>query len=293
MRRSILLSQGFEGAKIIGSRFQPEAHVLRDFATRNAIPFRFIDLESDADADAILKQFNISGGRHADPHRAARSVEKAPNDSGVCGLRRPHGAAEADRIYDLVVVGAGPAGLAASVYAASEGLSVLTLDQIAAGGQAGTSSRIENYLGFPWGISGSDLTRNALIQAQRFDARSPCRARCSRSASAGRSRRNARRRHPHSIPMRARRQRRGVPAAGCASLFPSSKARAFTTPPPKWRRDSARVRRSWWWERATRRGRRSYISRGRRSTFTCWCAAPISRRACRDISSRASTRSRT
>ena len=77
---------------------------------------------------------------------------------------------EADHVYDLVVVGAGPAGLAASVYAASEGLDVLTADTLAAGGQAGTSSRIENYLGFPTGISGKELTQNALIQAQRFGA---------------------------------------------------------------------------------------------------------------------------
>ena len=78
---------------------------------------------------------------------------------------------EAGRVYDLVVVGAGPAGLAASVYAASEGLDVLTADALAAGGQAGTSARIENYLGFPTGISGKDLTRNAMVQAQRFGAR--------------------------------------------------------------------------------------------------------------------------
>ena len=77
---------------------------------------------------------------------------------------------DADHVYDLVVVGAGPAGLAASVYAASEGLDVLTADTVAAGGQAGTSARIENYLGFPTGISGRELTQNALIQAQRFGA---------------------------------------------------------------------------------------------------------------------------
>jgi thioredoxin reductase (NADPH) len=90
-------------------------------------------------------------------------------DIGACmGLVSPM---EEGRVYDLVIVGAGPAGLAASVYAASEGLDVLTADALAPGGQAGTSSRIENYLGFPAGISGADLTRNALVQAQRFGAR--------------------------------------------------------------------------------------------------------------------------
>src|SRR6266511_1477957 len=91
---------------------------LRDFATRNLVPFTWLDVETD------------------------------------------------DQAYDIVIVGAGPAGLAASVYAASDGLDVLTADALAAGGQAGTSSRIENYLGFPTGISGAELTRNALIQAQ-------------------------------------------------------------------------------------------------------------------------------
>src|SRR5918995_3141399 len=84
------------------------------------------------------------------------------------GLETP---LEANHVYDLVIVGAGPAGLAASVYAASEGLDVLTTDSLAAGGQAGTSAMIDNYLGFPTGISGAELTRNAMIQAQRFGAK--------------------------------------------------------------------------------------------------------------------------
>lgn len=170
MRRTILLNEGFEGCKIIGSRFQPEAHTLRDFATRNAIPFRWIDLESDVDADAILRQFNISAadtpiiiGRNGQ-WRSRPTLQEFAN---CAGLTVP---LEADHVYDLVVVGAGPAGLAASVYAASEGLDVLTLDQIAAGGQAGTSARIENYLGFPTGISGRELIENARMQAQRFGA---------------------------------------------------------------------------------------------------------------------------
>ncbi len=171
MRRTLLLDAGFEGVRIIGSRFSPEAHRLRDFATRNAIPFKFMDLETDEQADAILKQFGIPAS--ATPIVMGRDGEWHSNpsigDIGACmGLVSPM---EEGHVYDLVVVGAGPAGLAASVYAASEGLDVLTADALAPGGQAGTSSRIENYLGFPAGISGADLTRNALIQAQRFGAR--------------------------------------------------------------------------------------------------------------------------
>jgi len=171
MRRTLLLSRGFEGAKIIGSRFSPDAHRLRDFATRNAIPFRFIDLDSDEHADAILKQLGV--GPSQTPIVIGRNGEWRTNPSiaqfaECAGLTY---SLDAEHVYDLVVVGAGPAGLAASVYGASEGLDVLTLEALAAGGQAGTSARIDNYLGFPTGISGKDLTQKALIQAQRFGAR--------------------------------------------------------------------------------------------------------------------------
>jgi thioredoxin reductase (NADPH) len=179
MRRSLLISEGFEGVKILGSRFSPDAHRLRDFATRNGIPFHFIDLDSDEQADAILRQLGISAaetpiviGRHGEYH-------KNPSIGAFAACAGLTYSLDADHIYDLVVVGAGPAGLAASVYGASEGLDVLTLEALAAGGQAGTSARIENYLGFPAGISGKELTQNALIQAQRFGARVtvPCQVR--------------------------------------------------------------------------------------------------------------------
>jgi thioredoxin reductase (NADPH) len=171
MRRTLVLADGFEGVRIIGSRFSPEAHQLRDFATRNAIPFRFLDVETEDEAESILRELGVApsqtpvvlgrGGKfHLRP-----TVEQFADCAGLTAILEP------EHVYDLVIVGAGPAGLAASVYAASEGLDVLTADSLAAGGQAGTSSRIENYLGFPAGISGVELTRNALLQAQRFGAR--------------------------------------------------------------------------------------------------------------------------
>jgi thioredoxin reductase (NADPH) len=171
MRRTLLLGEGFQGVKIIGSRFSPSAHRLRDFATRNAVPFTWIDLDADEQADALLRQFGIPAS--ATPIVIGRDGGWVSNPplaefARCLGLETT---LEANHVYDLVVVGAGPAGLAASVYAASEGLDVLTTDALAAGGQAGTSSRIENYLGFPAGISGAELTRNALLQAQRFGAR--------------------------------------------------------------------------------------------------------------------------
>ncbi|HEY7504487.1 MAG TPA: FAD-dependent oxidoreductase [Gemmatimonadales bacterium] len=170
-RRRLLLEEGFEGVRIIGSRFSPEAHRLRDFASRNGIPFRFLDLETDAQAEELLRQFHVpvsatpivmdsEGTWHSNPSLA---------DIGACmGMMKRM---EEGHVYDLVVVGAGPAGLAASVYAASEGLDVLTLDSIAPGGQAGTSARIDNYLGFPETISGRELTERALLQAEKFGAR--------------------------------------------------------------------------------------------------------------------------
>jgi len=170
-RRTLLVDGGFVGVKIIGSRFSPEAHRLREFATRNAVPIRWIDLDTDEEAEALLRQFNIPAsatpivlGRNGEWVRNA-TIEQFASCMGLDAKL------DADHVYDLVVVGAGPAGLAASVYAASEGLEVLTTDALAAGGQAGTSSRIENYLGFPAGISGANLTRNALLQAQKFGAR--------------------------------------------------------------------------------------------------------------------------
>lgn len=170
-RRTLLLSTGFVGIRIVGSRFSPDAHRLRDFATRNQIPFTWIDVEQDAQAEALLRQFNVTPADTPVVIGAECGMMLRPS---VADLARCFGL-EVDlaprEIYDLAVVGAGPAGLAASVYAASEGLKTITLDASAAGGQAGTSSRIENYLGFPAGISGAELTRNALLQAQRFGAR--------------------------------------------------------------------------------------------------------------------------
>ena len=171
MRRELLIGEGFEGVRIIGSRFSPDAHRLRDFASRNAVPVNWIDLDTDQEAEGLLRQFNIPAS--ATPIVLGSNGEWASNPSNAefarcMGLEAP---LHANHVYDLVIVGAGPAGLAASVYAASEGLDVLTTESLAAGGQAGTSAMIDNYLGFPTGISGAELTRNAMIQAQRFGAR--------------------------------------------------------------------------------------------------------------------------
>ena len=157
-----------DGIQVIGSRWSPESHHARDFLARNLVPYRWLDVETD------------EGRRIAErvaPGQSHRALVVFPDGSA---LVEPTNAALAEkaglrqhaeqRFYDLVIVGAGPAGLAAAVYAASEGLHTAVVEVEAPGGQAGTSSRIENYLGFPAGLSGSDLTRRAVAQARRFGA---------------------------------------------------------------------------------------------------------------------------
>ena len=171
MRRQLLLSSGYARVRIVGSRFSPDAHRLRDFATRNLIPFTWIDLETDDQADALLRHFRFSPSETPVVIGRGGALMKNPSIQEFAACAGLTATLVDDHVYDLVIVGAGPAGLAASVYAASEGLDVLTADLLAAGGQAGASTRIENYLGFPAGISGAELTQNALVQAQRFGAR--------------------------------------------------------------------------------------------------------------------------
>ena len=171
LRRQMLIDTGTVGVQIVGSRFSPAAHQLRDFATRNLIPFRWVDVENDPEAEILLRRANYSPADTPVVIGKAGKYAKNPTIAQFAHCAGLTATFTDDHVYDLVVVGAGPAGLAASVYAASEGLDVMTADQLAAGGQAGTSARIENYLGFPAGISGKDLTTNALVQAQRFGAR--------------------------------------------------------------------------------------------------------------------------
>jgi thioredoxin reductase (NADPH) len=168
LRRSTLIGLG-AGFRIIGSRYSPDTRRIREFASRNRLPHHWIDPEKDPAAEALLCRLGISP---EDTPVVIRGTEVLRNPSNaelarLFGLPVPR----PDRTMgDLVVVGAGPAGLAASVYGASEGLGTIALDALATGGQAGTSSRIENYLGFPSGISGGELADRAVVQAQKFGA---------------------------------------------------------------------------------------------------------------------------
>jgi thioredoxin reductase (NADPH) len=167
-RRDLLVGS-ISGVKIIGSRFDPGTRRLRELAARNQVPHTWIDLEEDPAADELLRQLSIDN-RDTPVVIWRNKVLRNPSNAElarVAGLRSPD---IDDAIRDLVVVGAGPAGLAAAVYGASEGLSTVVVDAVATGGQAGTSSRIENYLGFPAGISGTELADRAVIQAKKFGA---------------------------------------------------------------------------------------------------------------------------
>ncbi|HVN07656.1 MAG TPA: FAD-dependent oxidoreductase [Patescibacteria group bacterium] len=172
LRRLILVQRGLGNLVLLGSQHSAQTLRLREFLTRNSHPFVYMDLDADADAQELLDRFHVQrneipvlvcGGGHA------------------CALRNPTIQQLADRLglnahidethlRDLVIVGAGPAGLAAAVYAASEGLDALVIETAAPGGQAGSSSKIENYLGFPMGISGQELANRAIAQASKFGA---------------------------------------------------------------------------------------------------------------------------
>jgi thioredoxin reductase (NADPH) len=169
LRRSILIGLGV-GLRVVGSRYSPDTRRVRDFAARNRIPVRWLDLETDPAAEAMLAQFGVTPGDTPIVIAYGRLLRNPGNAelAAAIGLPAP-GAQQAG--CDMLVVGAGPAGLSAAVYAASEGMQVTVLDGVATGGQAGTSSRIENYLGFPSGISGAELADRAVLQAEKFGAR--------------------------------------------------------------------------------------------------------------------------
>jgi thioredoxin reductase (NADPH) len=158
---------GFQGIRVIGPRWSAQTHEVKDFLARNQIPYRWVDVETSAEGQQLVERFQVApadlplvlfeDGSHLVRPTNAEVAEKTGLHTRV-----------STPFYDLIIVGAGPAGLAAAVYSASEGLATLLIERSAPGGQAGQSSRIENYLGFHQGISGSELTRRAVAQAERF-----------------------------------------------------------------------------------------------------------------------------
>jgi thioredoxin reductase (NADPH) len=170
LRRMGLMASEHAEVTLLGSRRSSGTLRLREFLTRNAHPHVSVDLDSDPDVGALLERFRVA------PHELpvvighCGRVFRNPSVRAIADYLQMNPAVDLAAVYDVVVVGAGPAGLSAATYAASEGLCVLVIESLAYGGQAGTSSKIENYLGFPTGISGQALAGRAFVQAQKFGA---------------------------------------------------------------------------------------------------------------------------
>ena len=174
-RRGLLMTEAAPSIRVIGSQFSPESLHIREFLTRTRVPHEWLDADHDPQVEALLEQFGIAATELPVVIATGTVLRRAtPGDvAGYLGLTVE---SLPERCFDLVVVGGGPAGLAAAVYGASEGLRTLGVEMTAPGGQAGMSSRIENYLGFPMGVSGEELTQRAIIQAEKFGASltAPC-----------------------------------------------------------------------------------------------------------------------
>ena len=163
-------SPEFTGLRVIGSRYSRDTFRIRDFLAKNRVLFTWLDLEGDPAVNQLLQQFGVTEADTPIVACAHCLVLRNPSNRELAekiGIRRPVEHA----VYDLAIVGSGPAGLAAAVYGASEGLNTIVLEHTAPGGQAGSSMRIENYLGFPTGITGSELADRAVLQADKFGAR--------------------------------------------------------------------------------------------------------------------------
>lgn len=157
----------FQGIRLVGYQYSPKSHDIKDFLSRNLIPYQWLDVETEDKAEELLSLSGVERSELPAVFFEDGTHIKDPSMTALgdkIGLRTK----AAEEMYDVIIVGAGPAGMAAAVYGGSEGLKTLLIEKHAPGGQAGTSSRIENYLGFPKGLSGADLTQRAITQAKRF-----------------------------------------------------------------------------------------------------------------------------
>jgi thioredoxin reductase (NADPH) len=171
LRRILLLSSGHGNVVLMGSRHSAKTLRLREFLSRNGHPHTYVDLDTDKSAQELLDQFAVKVEEIPVVICNGVTVLKSPTTQELAKCLGFNSSIESSQVRDLVIVGAGPAGLATAVYAASEGLDVLMVEKEAPGGQAGSSSKIENYLGFPMGVSGLELAARATTQAQKFGAK--------------------------------------------------------------------------------------------------------------------------
>ena len=185
LRRIELIRRGYGNIILMGSNHSSQTLQLREFLSRNGHPYTYVDLDTDRTSQELLDRFEVKPSEVPVVICNGRDVLRSPSIQKLANCLGMNSRIDATHVRDLIIVGAGPAGLAAAVYAASEGLDVLMIETQAPGGQAGSSSKIENYLGFPTGVSGLELAARATTQAQKFGAtmliaRSVVRLNCAR-----------------------------------------------------------------------------------------------------------------
>jgi thioredoxin reductase (NADPH) len=171
LRRIALVSKGYGNVVVLGSRHCANTLRLREFLTRNAYPYTYIDLDTDKGSQELLDRFDIPTHEVPVVICNGKTVLRNPSPQEVADCLGFNANIDRSQVRDVIIVGAGPSGLAAAVYAASEGLDSLVIESETPGGQAGSSSKIENYLGFPTGVAGQELASRALAQAQKFGAK--------------------------------------------------------------------------------------------------------------------------
>jgi thioredoxin reductase (NADPH) len=171
LRRLELIRSGFGNVVLMGSRHSAKTLELREFLSRNGYPYTYVDLDADRTSQELLDRFHVQSSEVPVVICSGVHVMRSPSIQEVARCLGFNGVIDGEQVRDVIIIGAGPAGLAAAVYGASEGLDTLVIETQAPGGQAGSSSKIENYLGFPTGVSGQELATRATTQAQKFGAR--------------------------------------------------------------------------------------------------------------------------
>src|SRR5208282_3430479 len=171
LRRLALISHGYGNLILLGSLHSANTLRLREFLTRNGHPYTYVDLDMDKSSQELLDRFEVKSDEIPVVICQARAALRNPSIQELADCVGLNSAIDETQVRDLIIVGAGPSGLAAGVYAASEGLNVLLIETASPGGQAGSSSKIENYLGFPTGISGQELAARAIAQVEKFGAK--------------------------------------------------------------------------------------------------------------------------
>ncbi len=265
LRRVELIAHGLGDVVLVGSNHCSGTLRVKEFLTRNGHPYSYIDLDRDADVQDLLDRFRMTAADVPVVICRGEVVLRNPTNQQIADCLGFNEAIDQTQIRDVVIVGAGPAGLAAAVYAASEGLDVLVLETNAPGGQAGSSSKIENYLGFPTGISGQALAGRAYTQAQKFGAQ---------VIIAQGAKRLACDRKPYAIEIDdgVRVPARTIIIATGAELSetcPSTtchvrRMRVCTTARHSWKRSCAAVKRWWWWAAGNSAGQAAVFPRADR-----------------------------